>query len=71
LIDRAERASTGAAPALWAKADHRVMSDAAIYPVDDPTWTTFHAAQVHNFVFMPGFQQGDYTNMWLSPDASS
>lgn len=71
LIDRAERATQAKAASLWAEADRQVMSDAAIYPLDDPDTTVFHAAQVHNFVLMPQFQQGDYTNMWLSPDAAS
>jgi peptide/nickel transport system substrate-binding protein len=71
LIGRAERAGTARADDLWAQADHHVMADAASYPLDDPDDVDFHAAQVHNFVDMPGFQQGDYTNMWLSPNASS
>lgn len=71
LIDRATSAGPDRSAALWAKADRQVMADAAIYPLDDPDVPMLRGTQVHNFVFMPEMQQGDYTNMWLTSSQSS
>lgn len=71
LIDTASASSNARADRLWAKADRKVMSDAAVYPISSPVTTVFHGAQVHHDVAIPALQQGDYTNMWLSPDAAS
>ena len=40
----------------WAKADKQVMADAAFYPVANLKWSTYHAAQVHNAVYLDGLQ---------------
>ncbi len=52
----------------WAKADKQVMADAAFYPITNPKWPTYHAAQVHNAVYLDGLQDFDPANVWLSPD---
>jgi peptide/nickel transport system substrate-binding protein len=52
----------------WAKADKQVMADAAFYPVANPRWPTYHAAQVHNAVYLDALQNFDPANVWLSPD---
>jgi peptide/nickel transport system substrate-binding protein len=51
----------------WAKADKQVMADAAFYPVANLKWTTYHAAQVHNAVYLDGLQSYDPANVWLDP----
>jgi peptide/nickel transport system substrate-binding protein len=50
----------------WAKADTKVMDDAAIYPIDDPNEALVHAAKVHNDIYMPVWENFDFTNVWLS-----
>ena len=52
----------------WAKADKQVMADAAFYPVSNPKWPTYHAAQVHNAIYIDSLQNFDPANVWLSPD---
>jgi len=52
----------------WAKADKQVMADAAFYPVSNPKWPTYHAAQVHNAIYLDALQNFDPANVWLSPD---
>jgi peptide/nickel transport system substrate-binding protein len=52
----------------WAKADKQVMADAAFYPITNPKWPTYHAAQVHNAVYLDALQNFDPANVWLSPD---
>ena len=56
------------AAAAWAKADKQVMADAAFYPVTNPKWPTYHAAQVHNAIYVDSLQNFDPANVWLSPD---
>ena len=51
----------------WAKADKQVMADAAFYPVANLKWSTYHAAQVHNAVYLDGLQSFDPANVWLDP----
>lgn len=70
LIDQASTASRPQSDKLWAKADHKVMDDAPFFPISDPNEATYHAAQVHGFVYMPAFQTGDFTNVWLDPGKS-
>jgi peptide/nickel transport system substrate-binding protein len=66
LIDQAKAAKTEAASnALWGQADKATMQAAAFFPLSDPNEPTYHAAQVHNYVYMPEFQTGDFTNVWL------
>jgi peptide/nickel transport system substrate-binding protein len=68
LIQEATNAtSTSAAAALWAQADQQVMADAAIFPITSPTQPVYHAAQVHNAVFITNLFQYDPTNVWLTP----
>jgi peptide/nickel transport system substrate-binding protein len=68
LIQQASTAKSDSdASSLWAQADHQVMSDAAIFPITSPTQPVFHAAQVHNAVFVPNLFQFDPTNVWLTP----
>jgi peptide/nickel transport system substrate-binding protein len=58
--------STSVAAADWTAADHLIMSQAAIYPIDTVTFATFHSSDVHNAVFVPVIQAIDPTNVWLS-----
>jgi peptide/nickel transport system substrate-binding protein len=67
LIQQASVATTtSAAEGLWAQADQQVMSDAAIFPITSPTQPVYHAARVHDAVFVPNLLQFDPTNVWLS-----
>ena len=68
-IKQAIKAPTeAAAKKLWQKADHEVMQDAAFYPLTNPKQPNYHAAQVHNAVYVPAIQNFDPTNVWLSKD---
>ena len=68
LIQQAENAKTTSEAAdLWAQADQQVMADAAIFPITSPTQPVYHAAQVHNAVFITNLFQYDPTNVWLTP----
>lgn len=62
--------STSAAAKLWAQADQKTMQDAAIYPITQPLQPNYHAAYVHNAVYVPAIQQFDPTNVWLSSPGS-
>ena len=67
LIQQASVATSATqAESLWAQADQQVMSDAAIFPITSPTQPVYHAARVHNAVFVPNLLQFDPTNVWLS-----
>ncbi|MFG1625014.1 ABC transporter substrate-binding protein [Kribbella sp. NPDC049227] len=69
LIQQAIAApTTDAAAELWAKADARVMDQAAFYPLTNNKQANYHAAQVHNAVYVPSMQNYDPTNVWLSKD---
>lgn len=71
LIEEASTATTTAqAATLWAQADHQVMADAAIFPIESPTEPVYHANQVHDAVFIPNLLQYDPTNVWLTPSAN-
>ncbi|MGB9112698.1 MAG: ABC transporter substrate-binding protein [Acidimicrobiales bacterium] len=59
--------TTSQAAKLWSDADHQIMADAAAFPINDPTFDTYYANQVHNAVFVPQIQAIDPTNVWLSP----
>jgi peptide/nickel transport system substrate-binding protein len=59
--------STTQAAKLWNEVDHQLLADAAAYPIDDPSFATYYASQVHNAVFVPQIQAIDPTNVWLSP----
>ncbi|MEU8222040.1 ABC transporter substrate-binding protein [Kribbella sp. NPDC048915] len=69
LIKQAVSATTDQQAAdLWAKADARVMDQAAFYPITNPKQANYHAAQVHNAVYVPSMQNFDPTNVWISKD---
>jgi peptide/nickel transport system substrate-binding protein len=54
------------AASIWAQADHLIMSDAAIYPIDTVNFAIYHSNLVHGAVFVPFLQGLDPTNVWLS-----
>lgn len=60
--------TTDAAAELWAKADAQVMNQAAFYPLTNNKQANYHAAQVHNAVYVPSMQNYDPTNVWLAKD---
>jgi len=69
LIKQAASAPTqDAAADLWAKADARVMEQAAFYPLTNNKQANYHAAHVHNAVYVPSMQNYDPTNVWLAKD---
>ncbi|TDO56854.1 peptide/nickel transport system substrate-binding protein [Kribbella sp. VKM Ac-2571] len=69
LIDQAIAAPTqDQAADLWAKADAQVMADAPFFPLTNPKNPNYHAAQVHNAVYIPALQMFDPTNVWLDKD---
>jgi peptide/nickel transport system substrate-binding protein len=53
------------AKALWHAADMQVMKDAAFFPITNPQQALYHAAQVHNTIYIPAMQGFDYTNVWI------
>lgn len=68
LIDRAKAATShDRSTALWAEADRKVMEDAAVFPIADPNTPVYHAAQVHNAIYLPVLNQFDLANVWLEP----
>lgn len=70
LIQQATDAtSIQEASTLWAKADRRVMANAAFFPITNPKQANYHASQVHNAVYVPALQNFDPANVWLSPGA--
>jgi peptide/nickel transport system substrate-binding protein len=70
LIKQAGVAPTAAAAsALWAKADAKVMADAAFFPITNPKNPNYHATQVNNAIYVPAIQNFDPTNVWLSKNA--
>jgi peptide/nickel transport system substrate-binding protein len=56
------------AKTLWAAADKQVMEDAAFFPITNPQQPNYHAAQVHNTIYVPSMQQFDPTNVWIDKD---
>ncbi len=62
----ASTASSSAAATIWAQADQAVMKDAAIYPITYDNQALYHASYVHNAIYVPGIQQFDPSNVWLS-----
>ena len=68
VIAKALSATSNAqATSLWQQADRLVMGDAAIYPINSPSFAVYVPTQVHNAVFVPNIQAIDPTNVWLSP----
>lgn len=69
LINQATVAKTkDAATQLWGQADKQVMADAPFFPITNPLNVNYHAAQVHNTVYIPAIQNFDPVNVWLSSD---
>lgn len=69
LIRQAMLAKTAdEAGALWAKADARVMEQAAFFPLTSNKQANYHAEQVQNAVYVPSLQNYDPTNVWLTKD---
>lgn len=66
-IDAASRAHGRHAARLWHRVDRSVIADAPVFPISSPRTPTYHAAQVHGYVFEPFFGAGDLTAMWLDP----
>ncbi|MEV8373183.1 ABC transporter substrate-binding protein [Kribbella sp. NPDC056861] len=58
--------TTDQAAELWAKADARVMDQAAFYPLTNNKQANYHAEQVKNAVYVPSLQNYDPTNVWLA-----
>jgi peptide/nickel transport system substrate-binding protein len=58
--------SDSAAAALWHQADVEAMTQAAVYPIEDPNLPTVHGSQVHNCVYIGAWQNCDFANIWLS-----
>jgi peptide/nickel transport system substrate-binding protein len=56
------------AKTLWAAADKAVMEDAPFFPLTNPQQPNYHAAQVHNTIYVPSMQQFDPTNVWIDKD---
>ena len=44
------------------------MKDAAFFPITNPLQANYHAAQVHNTIYIPAMQGFDYTNVWIDKD---
>jgi peptide/nickel transport system substrate-binding protein len=67
IIDAANTAATPAdAAVLWNKADHEVMSQAAIFPITDLNQAQIHGSRVHNCIYMAIYQNCDPTNIWVT-----
>jgi peptide/nickel transport system substrate-binding protein len=66
IAQGAKAATASAAATIWAQADQKIMQDAVIYPITDPQQPLYHAAYVHNAVYIPAVQQFDPTNVWMS-----
>lgn len=64
LIDKALLAKTPTeAATIWAEADKLASQDAAWVPVARTEVATLHSSRVKNFVFVPGWHNGDMTNV--------
>ncbi|REF01006.1 ABC transporter substrate-binding protein [Thermomonospora umbrina] len=67
LIDRALAARTQAeAAGFWARADRRIMEDAAIVPFLNQNYPIFHSARVENALYLPQFQGYDFNQIRLT-----
>jgi len=52
----------------WHQADMQIMKDAAIVPFMNNNVPLYHSSRVKNVIYMPGAQQFDPTQLWLSPN---
>jgi peptide/nickel transport system substrate-binding protein len=55
-------------PLFSGAADKQVMADAPIFPLTNPVQANYHAAQVHNTIYLPTIQNFDPTNVWIEKD---
>jgi peptide/nickel transport system substrate-binding protein len=68
-IDKAKNAkSVDEANTTWGECDEDVMKAAAFFPITNPNTPLYHPPFVHHTVFMPVYQDYDWTNVWLDPD---
>ena len=68
-IDKAKNAKTSdEANTIWGQCDEAVMKAAAFFPITDPNTPLYHPPFVHHTVFMPVYQDYDWTNVWLDAD---
>jgi peptide/nickel transport system substrate-binding protein len=56
------------AATFWHQADVQIMKDAAIVPFMNNNVPLYHSSRVKNAIYMPGAQQFDPTQIWLSPN---
>ncbi|MDL4777046.1 ABC transporter substrate-binding protein [Actinomadura xylanilytica] len=67
LIDQALAAKDVAAAApLWARADRRIMQDAAVVPFMNQKYPIFHSSRVKNALYLPSYQAYDLSQVKLS-----
>jgi peptide/nickel transport system substrate-binding protein len=67
LIDKALSARTAEeATDIWAEADRLVMQDAPWIPLISGSSPNYVGTRVRNWIYMPGFDDGDPANVWLS-----
>ncbi len=59
------------AATVWAQADKIASEDAAWVPIARTQVATLHSSRVKNFVFVPGWHNGDMTNVSLGADRTS
>jgi peptide/nickel transport system substrate-binding protein len=68
-IDKAKNAASNAeANTTWGDCDEAVMKAAAFFPITNPNEPLYHPPFVHHTVFMPVYQDYDWTNVWLDAD---
>ncbi len=66
IVAGEDATSASATAAIWREADHLIMSQAVIYPINTSNFATFHSSAVHGAVYVPIIQAIDPTNVWLS-----
>ena len=64
-IDAAGHARGRRAARRWHRVDRLVMADAAAYPITSPRTATYRSGRVQDYVFVPAFEAGDLTAVWL------
>ena len=53
---------------FWHQADVQIMKDAAIVPFMNNNTPLYHSSRVKNAIYLPGAQEFDVTQLWLSPN---
>jgi peptide/nickel transport system substrate-binding protein len=67
LIQQALKAPSSAAAAqIWAHLDENLTNAAVTYQITQDNQSNYHSSFVHNAVYVPGLQNFDPTNVWLS-----